>query len=590
MKLVIPCSLAATALSLLAMSASAVDLLSRYPTQLTAGDSQPDHARAWDFKQDDIFRIARFELKIGDKLKIETQAADLGIGHGADGVVWAVLLPRGEATLTSPEADKGEPIVNVWLRFHPAQLNQLFPPETVFADGDTQLLEQIRKVVNAKFRSSWHAGMNAMIPEPKDLTVYVDTKAGAHRFYMVDTDAKTAEYVAAFNQTSPARPAITPTSVPPVVIKTVPEAGSMNVAPGEGEIKVTFSKEMSDQSWSWCSVWDDSTPEGIGAPRYDAGHTTCAMKVELEPGTTYGYWLNTEKFRNFRDAGGNPAVPYLLVFTTTGQAPTYLQQQLKRAQAGSYWAKFNVWEGYAQGKHDMATNSAEAGHWLGELVKGAYLATFEPVDGFNPRTPEEMLNEFDSHAGLHSGKDNLGGASFFRTTKQGDKLIGSFLTSTPDEFRAALKRAPNFKLISIEKLTPEMFLKHEASPQESLPVFQTKTETNGAAISAAQAWLALLDAGHWSESWNEAAAYFRGAVTEAAWENSMTTFRQPLGDLVARHLKSAQSQTEMPGAPDGQYVVMQFETAFANKKSAIETVTFMLGTEGTWRSAGYFIK
>jgi len=28
---------------------------------------------------------------------------------------------------------------------------------------------------------------------------------------------------------------------------------------------------------------------------------------------------------------------------------------------------------------------------------------------------------------------------------------------------------------------------------------------------------------------------------------------------------------ELPGAPEGQYVVMQFETSFANKKSAIET-------------------
>jgi hypothetical protein len=48
--------------------------------------------------------------------------------------------------------------------------------------------------------------------------------------------------------------------------------------------------------------------------------------------------------------------------------------------------------------------------------------------------------------------------------------------------------------------------------------------------------------------------------------------------------------TELPGAPDGQYVVMQFETSFANKKSAIETVTFMLEKDGQWKSAGYFIK
>ena len=113
---------------------------------------------------------------------------------------------------------------------------------------------------------------------------------------------------------------------------------------------------------------------------------------------------------------------------------------------------------------------------------------------------------------------------------------------------------------------------------------------NQPAVSAAQTWLALIDAGNYSESWKQASAFFQGAVTEAVWENSMTTFRKPLGELVSRQLKSAQPMTELPGAADGQYVVMQFETSFANKKSAIETVTFALEKDGQWKSAGYFIK
>jgi hypothetical protein len=146
----------------------------------------------------------------------------------------------------------------------------------------------------------------------------------------------------------------------------------------------------------------------------------------------------------------------------------YLQQQLKLAQAGNYWAKFSLWEAFAQGKHEVAKNPAEAGKWLSELVKGAYLAKFEPVNGFNPKTPKEMLDQFSEDCQLYSGRDSLGGASFFRTTKQGNKLIGSFLTATPAEFKAALEKNPNLKLISMEKVTPEMFLEHEASQQESL--------------------------------------------------------------------------------------------------------------------------
>ena len=105
-------------------------------------------------------------------------------------------------------------------------------------------------------------------------------------------------------------------SMAPVVVKTVPEAGTKDVSPGIVEIKVTFSKEMTDQSRSWSSAWKDSTPESIGKPHYEADHKTCVMKVKLEPGKTYGWWINSQNFHGFKDAQGHSAVPYLLVFQT----------------------------------------------------------------------------------------------------------------------------------------------------------------------------------------------------------------------------------------------------------------------------------
>ena len=59
---------------------------------------------------------------------------------------------------------------------------------------------------------------------------------------------------------------------------------------------------------------------------------------------------------------------------------------------------------------------------------------------------------------------------------------------------------------------------------------------------------------------------------------------------MSRKLQSARKLTEMPGAPDGQYMVMQFDTSFANKKSTVETVTFDLEKDEQWKSSGYFIK
>lgn len=105
-------------------------------------------------------------------------------------------------------------------------------------------------------------------------------------------------------------------STSPVVVKTIPEAGTKEVPPGEYEIQVAFSKDMTDQSWSWSTAWENSAPEIIGKSHYLADHRTCVVKVKLEAGKSYGWWLNSQKMHGFHDAQGHVAVPYLLVFQT----------------------------------------------------------------------------------------------------------------------------------------------------------------------------------------------------------------------------------------------------------------------------------
>jgi hypothetical protein len=113
---------------------------------------------------------------------------------------------------------------------------------------------------------------------------------------------------------------VTLESVPPVVVKTVPEAGAANVAASATDIKVTFSKEMQDGSWSWSTLSEGSFPAVDGRPKYQADNRTCVLSVKLEAGRTYALWINTAKFGNFKDAGGQSAVPYLLTFKTAGKA------------------------------------------------------------------------------------------------------------------------------------------------------------------------------------------------------------------------------------------------------------------------------
>jgi len=111
-----------------------------------------------------------------------------------------------------------------------------------------------------------------------------------------------------------------------------------------------------------------------------------------------------------------------------------------------------------------------------------------------------------------------------------------------------------------------------------------------AAQAAAESWLALVDAGQYEKSWTEAATPFKAAVTRDQWRQALTAVRDPLGKLVSRKIHSRTYMEKMPGAPDGKYVVLEFDTVFQNKSSAVETVTPMLDKDNTWRVSGYYIK
>jgi hypothetical protein len=111
-----------------------------------------------------------------------------------------------------------------------------------------------------------------------------------------------------------------------------------------------------------------------------------------------------------------------------------------------------------------------------------------------------------------------------------------------------------------------------------------------AALESAGAWLALVDAGEYGKSWDEAASLFKSVLPKNQWEKSLQTVRKPLGKVISRATGSATYTKSLPGAPDGQYVVIQYNTSFENKKSSVETVTPMLDKDGKWRVSGYFIK
>lgn len=126
-----------------------------------------------------------------------------------------------------------------------------------------------------------------------------------------------------------------------------------------------------------------------------------------------------------------------------------------------------------------------------------------------------------------------------------------------------------------------------AIAEEAAQVTESQDQTS---VAQAQAWLAMVDNKQYEQSWEAASPYFKSLVSKEQWVAQVAAVRNPLGDLVLRQLKTNLYQKTIPGAADGEYYVLTFNTAFKNKASAIETVTLMKDKDSQWRLVGYFIK
>ena len=106
-------------------------------------------------------------------------------------------------------------------------------------------------------------------------------------------------------------------TMPPVVVKTVPQSGDLAVDSTLTEIRVTFSKGMkTNDMWSWVIVTEATFPKLAGKSHFLDDKRTCVLPVKLEPGKSYLIWVNSEAHNSFRDQDNRPAVPYLLAFQT----------------------------------------------------------------------------------------------------------------------------------------------------------------------------------------------------------------------------------------------------------------------------------
>ena len=125
------------------------------------------------------------------------------------------------------------------------------------------------------------------------------------------------------------------------------------------------------------------------------------------------------------------------------------------------------------------------------------------------------------------------------------------------------------------------------APVSPAPPIQSGGEI--AATAAAEVWLSLVDDGQFDKAWDTGAKILQGVVTKEDWDQRAKERRPPLGKVVSRKGTETTSTTSLPGAPTGEYVVLQYNTEFEHKKVARETVTIALDG-GAWKVSGYYIR
>lgn len=108
-------------------------------------------------------------------------------------------------------------------------------------------------------------------------------------------------------------------------------------------------------------------------------------------------------------------------------------------------------------------------------------------------------------------------------------------------------------------------------------------------ISSAYEWLELLDNKKFFQSWQYASDYFKNNIEAADWDKILSTTRTKLGELKGRQLVAFANKTQFANLPEGDYLVLKFNSQFQMDGSFSELLV-LTRDRGQLKVAAYFIQ
>lgn len=110
------------------------------------------------------------------------------------------------------------------------------------------------------------------------------------------------------------------------------------------------------------------------------------------------------------------------------------------------------------------------------------------------------------------------------------------------------------------------------------------------ATQSAERFLQLVDNQAFEQSWQASAKLLQEKVPNEEWIKKLTSLHQWVGKVVERKQVDTRYTTEAKDSPDGEYILINYESNFQKKQSAKEQILVMLEDDHLWRVAGYFVQ
>jgi DNA-binding CsgD family transcriptional regulator len=223
----------------------------------------------------------------------------------------------------------------------------------------------------------------------------------------------------------------------------------------------------------------------------------------------------------------------------------------------------------------MARHFGLSVHTINERLRDAR----RKLSASSSREAARLLREAEGADPQLLGDDGIGDAPAARPRQEG-------VTAKPGPHRRAAWAIGGIAMISlaIAALALSAAPQHRpATAAQSAPAPVAVAEAP--ATQAARAWLALVDAEKWQESFAGTTQRFQTVNSYEMWHKASVEGRVPLGRVLSRRLVSAE---DIPGPPNGNQLV-RFEADFANKPHATERLT-LVQEGGTWKIVGYIIE